>query len=94
MVKHIVFYTLRDDCSKSDAIEEIRGALEPLTQTIPGLTCMQIRPAAKGGYDYVLYSEFESMEALEGYQKNPAHLAVKPIVHQYIQERVSADFYV
>ena len=81
MVKHIVFYTLREDCDKAAAIAEIRAALEPLAGQIPGLSCMQIRPVCKGGYDYALYSEFDSMEALAAYQQDPRHLAVKPIVH-------------
>ena len=92
MVKHIVFYTLREDCDKAVAIAEIRAALEPLAGQIPGLSCMQIRPICKGGYDYALYSEFDSMEALAAYQQDPRHLAVKPIVHGYITGRVSADF--
>ena len=89
MVKHIVFYTLREDCDKAAAIAEIRA---PLAGQIPGLSCMQIRPVCKGGYDYALYSEFDSMEALAAYQQDPRHLAVKPIVHGYITGRVSADF--
>ena len=92
MVKHIVFYTLREDCDKAAAIAEIRAGLEPLAGQIPGLSCMQIRPVCKGGYDYALYSELDSMEALAAYQQDPRHLAVKPIVHGYISGRVSADF--
>lgn len=92
MVKHIVFYTLRDDCNKTAAIAEIRSALEPLAGQVPGLICMQIRPVFKGGYDYALYAEFESADALAVYQKDPRHLAVKPVVHGYINSRISADF--
>lgn len=92
MVKHIVLYTLREDCDKAAAIADIRAHLEYLEGKIPGLLVMQIRPVCKGGYDYALYSEFESMEALEGYQKHPMHLEVKPIVHGYIATRTSADF--
>lgn len=92
MVKHIVFYTLREDCDKAAAIAQIRAALEPLAGQIPGLRCMQIRPVVQGGYDYALYSEFDSMQALADYQHDARHLAVKPIVHGYITGRVSADF--
>ena len=52
MVKHIVLYTLREDCDKAAAIEDIRAHLEPLAGQIPGLEVMQIRPVFKGGYDY------------------------------------------
>ena len=92
MVKHIVFYTLRDDCDKPAAIAEIRARLDRLVGRIPGLRLMQIRPVLKGGYDYALCAEFDSMEALEAYQQHPLHLAVKPVVHGYISGRVSADF--
>lgn len=92
MVKHIVFYTLRSDCDKAAAIEEIRSALEPLAGQIPGLACMQIRPTCGGSWDYVLYSEFDSAEALAAYQKDPRHLAVKPVIHGYIDQRTAADF--
>lgn len=94
MIRHIVMYCIRDDCDKAAAIEEIRSALENLTGIIPGLITMQIRPTTGGKYDYVLFSEFESEEALANYKTDPAHLAVKPIVHGYITERVAADYIV
>lgn len=92
MIKHIVMYCLREDCDKAAAIEEIRSSLEPLAGIIPGLITMQIRPTLGGNFDYVLYSEFESMDALKGYKNHPEHLAVKPIVHGYITERQAGDF--
>ena len=92
MTKHIVFYRLREDCDKAAAIAEIRAALEALVGVIPGLVVMQIRPAEAGSFDYVLYSEFSSDSALEQYRSHPAHLAVKPLVHRYISQRVFAEF--
>lgn len=92
MVKHIVMYCLREDCDKSAAVEEIRTALVALVGVVPGLITMQIRQTTGGKYDYVLYSEFESEEALTNYKTDPAHLAVKPIVHGYITDRVAADY--
>ena len=91
MVRHIVMYCLREDCDKASAIEEIRSALESLVGSVPGLVTMQIRQTTDGKFDYVLYSEFENADALDNYKTHPAHLAVKPIVHGYITERVSAD---
>ena len=92
MIKHIVMYTLREDCNKQAAIEEIRQALESLVGVVPGLIRMQIRPTLGGEFDYVLYSVFENSDALNNYKTHPAHLAVKPIVHGYIASRVAADF--
>ena len=49
MVKHIVFYTLREDCDKAAAIAEIRAALEPLAGQIPGFpVCRSARFARAG----------------------------------------------
>ena len=87
-------YCLREDCDKTSAIEEIRSSLEGLVGVIPGLITMQIRPTMNGKFDYVLFSEFESEEHLTNYKTHPAHLAVKPIVHGYITERVAADYLV
>lgn len=92
MLKHIVMYCIKEDVDKQKAIEEIRVALESLVGVIPGLLTMQIRPTVDGEFDYVLYSEFESAEALATYKNHPAHLAVKPLVHGYITKRVSGDF--
>lgn len=91
MIRHIVMYKLRNDCDKATAIAEIRNALERLVGIVPGLVTMKIRPTLGGSYDYVLYSEFDNKSALDGYKTHPEHLAVKPIVHGYITDRVAAD---
>ena len=92
MIRHIVMYCIREDCDKAAAIEEIRVALEGLVGVVPGLKAMKIRPTVGGHYDYILYSVFDSEDALAGYKMHPAHLAVKPIVHGYITQRVAGDF--
>ena len=48
MVKHIVFYTLREDCDKAAAIAEIRAALEPLAGQIPGAFLYADPPGLQG----------------------------------------------
>ena len=44
MVKHIVIYTLREDCDKQAAIQEIAQALEPLVGVVPGLQWLEVCP--------------------------------------------------
>ncbi|XKY25115.1 Dabb family protein (plasmid) [Pseudomonas luteola] len=81
-IKHIVMWNLRgeSDLEKSYAIEIVKNSFESLRGLIPGMTFLEI------GVDYsridyacdiVLYSEFESREALEGYANHPEHLRVK-----------------
>ena len=92
MVKHIVVYTLKEGVNKPEAIEIIRSSLEPLVGVIPGLKHMEIRATYQGGMDYVLYSEFESKEALANYAQHPAHLAAKEHFWHFLDTRVAADY--
>ena len=91
MVKHIVAYKLKEDVNKTEAVEIIRAALEPLVGQIPGLLHLEIR-ACFQGMDYALYSEFESQEKLESYAVHPLHLAAKDKFHHFIATRVAADY--
>ncbi|MFR7689175.1 Dabb family protein [Evtepia gabavorous] len=92
MVKHIVIYQLREDCDKQAAVQEISQALEPLVGVIPGLQWLEVCPTYQGDADYVLYSEFDSAEALAGYQVHPDHVAAKEVVHKYVATRMAADY--
>lgn len=92
MVKHIVIYKLREDCDKQAAVHEIAQALEPLVGVVPGLQWLEVCPTYQGDADYVLYSEFESAEALSEYQVHPKHVAAKAVVHQYVTSRMAADY--
>ena len=91
MVKHIVFYTIKEGLDKAEAVEKIRSLLEPLVGQIPGLLHLEVRQAY-AGMDYALYSELESKEALEFYANHPLHLAAKDQFIHMIGSRVSADY--
>jgi heme-degrading monooxygenase HmoA len=92
MVKHIVMYTLKEGVDKSAAVEKIAGLLEPLVGQIEGLQWMEINETFQGGMDYVLYSEFESREALLAYAEHPLHLAAKDQFFDLIATRVAGDY--
>ena len=92
MVKHIVMYTLNEGVDKSAAVEKIAGLLEPLVGQIEGLQWMEINETFQGGMDYVLYSEFESREALLAYAEHPLHLAAKDQFFDLIATRVAGDY--
>ncbi len=91
MVKHIVMYTLKEDVEKASAVPFIASCLEPLVGKIPGLQHMEVRQCFQG-MDYVLYSEFESADALKAYAVHPLHLAAKEQFHHMIATRISADY--
>ncbi len=93
MIKHIVFWNIRNDENKESNMKEMRKKLTSLVGVVPGLISAEVgfnyNPK---GYDVALYSVFESKEALDGYQVHPEHLKVKKFVHSVITERACADY--
>lgn len=98
MIKHIVIWKLK---AKTEPIEQcedalaIKKVLEALPGKIPGLLHAEV------GFDYsrketagdiVLYSEFESREALAAYQNHPAHVEVGKTVRPRTFDRRMIDF--
>ena len=92
MVKHIVFWKLREDCDKDAAVAEIAAGLEGLVGVVPDLLSAEVRRAYTGDYDAVLYSTFTGKAAAEAYQTHPAHLEVKKVVHGYAVGRAACDY--
>jgi hypothetical protein len=91
MIRHIVFFTLKDPAQKADAI----GKLERLG-TIPGSTLFQVRANTKSDQigndiDVVVYSEFPSIEALKSYKKHPTYDEVTNTVRPMRELRFAAD---
>jgi stress responsive alpha/beta barrel protein len=62
---------------------------------IPGLLHIEIGfdvSKSADSADIVLYSEFESLAALDGYQNHPGHLAMVPMVREVRVERRVGDY--
>jgi hypothetical protein len=82
MIKHIVMWNLKGETpdEKARAIHRLKSAFEGLAGKIPGLLHMEIGvDTSKVDYacDVVLYSEFESHDALAAYAEHAAHIRVK-----------------
>ena len=95
MVRHIVFWNLKENAEGADKITNaniIKLKLEALVGQIDGLLKAEVNLNYNpNGFDLCLYSEFESKEALESYQSHPKHLDCKSFVHKVICERVVTD---
>ena len=77
MVKHIILWQLKDDYSDAEKVE--------IHVNINGL------PSSNA--DLMLDTTFESAEALKGYSKHPAHVAVADSkVRPYYKSRVCLDY--
>lgn len=98
MVKHIVFWKLKEAVTgdaRPETLRAIKEGFEALPGKIPGLQRIEIGfPFGTGAdsADLVLYSEFESRAALEGYDAHPLHKALAPLVRDLRTERRSADY--
>ncbi|MCX7820728.1 MAG: Dabb family protein [Brevinematales bacterium] len=91
MIKHIVMWKLKD---KEKALI-IKDKLESLNGKIPGLIKLEIGldfSKTQESADIVLYSEFESREALLNYQSHPEHKAIIPLVSEAKEERRMVDY--
>lgn len=93
MVKHIVFWNVRDDENKKHNMEEMKKRLTSLVGKVDGLISAEVGfNFNEKGYDLALYSIFIDSKALDGYQVHPEHLKVKEFVHSVITDRCVVDY--
>ena len=97
MVKHIVFWKLKDHAngmSKSENAQAIKQKLEALNGLIEGWLKIEVGfdfLHSEESADVVLYSEFENKEALAFYANHPLHKAVMPFIADARSERRVID---
>jgi hypothetical protein len=82
MIRHIVMWNVRGDTAqeKAPGIAAVQRSFASLHGKIPGLLFMEIGvdvSCVEYACDVVLYSEFESQQALDAYNVHPEHLRVK-----------------
>jgi hypothetical protein len=79
---------------KTNAIK-MKKLLEALQSVVTGAYKMEVGINYNpGGYDVVLYSEFNDHDALENYEMHPEYLRVKEFVSLVMADRVVADYMV
>ncbi len=98
MVKHLVLWKLQESAngkSKLENAQEARQVLEALNAKIPVILKLEVGfdfSNTENSADLVLYSEFESKEALKEYQDHPDHVAVRPFIMEITSERKVIDY--
>lgn len=99
MVKHIIIWTLKpelSDAEKDEVKKGIKEGLEGLKGQISGLVDIKVNIEGRlesSNADLMLDSTFENAEALKGYSKHPAHVAVADgKVRPYTCARSCLDF--
>jgi len=98
MIKHIVLWRLKEEAHGNDRQTNaalIKEKLAALRGRIPGMTVLEVGfdfSRTDSSCDVVLYSEFIDRQALEAYQVNPEHEALKPFIGTATTERRIADY--
>jgi hypothetical protein len=97
MVKHIILWKLKETLTeeeKTAARAEAKRRLENLNGKIDGMISLKVvtdrLPSSNA--DMMLDSEFETEEALAGYQVNPLHVEAATFVRSVVEARLCLDF--
>lgn len=98
MIKHIVFWKLKEEANGLDKagnaaaikekLESLNGKIEGLIRLEVGMDFLHSAESA----DVVLYSEFVSKDALAYYQQHPLHQASMPFIAEARSERRVVDY--
>ncbi|KQS71773.1 stress responsive protein [Rhizobium sp. Leaf371] len=97
MIKHIVMWNMAGETveDRSEAADFLRTRFEQLRGKVPGLLHLEVgldQSRVDYACDVVLYTEFESQEALDAYASHPAHLRVKSELGQMRIARYQVDY--
>jgi malate synthase len=94
VIKHIVMWTFADE-DKQANLETVRDRLAALRDLVPGILTLEPVIPVEGfehSFDLVLYSEFESVDALRAYATHPDHVAVGALIRSVATQRVCVDY--
>ncbi len=98
MIQHIVMFKLQALPTKNeklDIINTIKSALETLPSKIEqikyfevGINLLELERA----FDFVLVSQFNSLEDLKIYADHPEHQKVVTLIRKYSEKTFSVDY--
>ena len=95
MIKHIVFWNIKEDLDLEGVYEEMKIRVEAMNGKIPGLVKVELGKDfsdTDASFNIALYSEFQDDEALVGYQNHPVHLHVKEFIGAVTSSRAVVDY--
>jgi hypothetical protein len=97
MIRHIVMWNIKGSSpeEKTANIRRLQDSFGSLRGNIPGLLSLEVAvDISEVDYacDVVLYSEFESQDALDSYASHPEHLRVRDEVAGLRVARHQVDY--
>lgn len=92
MIKHIVMWKFKK--GKEKGMKEFLEGLNSLNGIIPEIKNMEtgININKNNEYDAILISEFETMEDLDKYKKDPRHIRVSNLCKEIREDRQAIDY--
>lgn len=91
MIRHIVMWKFRPGTEAEQ--ERFLSGLRSLQGVIPQLLRSEVaRNVGPGNYDAVLVSDFQSLEDLDAYKKDPRHKAVSTLCKSIREDRTAVDY--
>ena len=94
MIRHIVFFKLKDNSSKDDLtrlvskLESLKGEIPLVKELVVGT---DVGRQAKS-YDLALNTTFDSMEDLASYAVDPYHLKVVDLIKELCETTCKVDY--
>jgi hypothetical protein len=95
MIKHIILWKLKEEYNTQKIKLEIKEGIENLLGVVPGLVEIKVQTERldSSNADVMLYSVFESVEALKGYAIHPEHVKVADTkVRPFTEMRLCMDY--
>ncbi|HEY1058720.1 MAG TPA: Dabb family protein [Limnobacter sp.] len=98
MIKHIVFWQLKDEAlgnTKAQNMQLVKEKLMTCAQVVPGILEFEVALGGQGlecTYDVALYSVFENKAALDAYAVHPTHEAIKAFIGEVRSARQCMDY--
>lgn len=96
MIKHIVMFAFKDEYPEADRpakAAEIKEITEALVGVVPGLqsTTVYVEPVGTSTHSFMLEAVLDDVDALNGYQIHPAHVAVGTVIKAVAHNRACFD---
>lgn len=97
MVCHIVLWNLKEELTsaeKANAANRIQTELEALKDVVDGVVEIKVvtNPLETSNVDVMLYSKFETQQALQEYQAHPKHKETAKFIGSVATSRKCMDY--
>jgi Stress responsive A/B Barrel Domain len=98
MIHHVVMWRLRDEAKRTHLVsiaEQLNRNVAAMRNAVPGLLRLELatnKASVPDAADLLLYSEFESWHALQGYEVHPLHDELRGLIAPLRIERRVVDY--